>query len=347
MAKVYFVKGTNEDFMNGRGFDKVFAALKEVGLDGFSGKETLLKLHMGERGNEFYTKAPVIGHFVSGFIKAGLKPFLFDTCVRYPGSRHTKEDHLATAKEHGFGDLGCPVVIGNEGNTIEVDVNGNMLGFEVANELCEAEYVISLAHGKGHMMTGFGGAIKAFGMGGVSKEAKGFVHSAGAPVMNNEEDCRLCAACMEACPNGAIKVGEKWVIDYGKCGGCDKCVRACPSGVLVWKQEEFDRMLAAAARACLDEFGPKNKPKKKIYVNVLTEIAKYCDCMSGGGPAIAPDIGIVISSDPVAIDAASIDLIEKVADKSLDEIHDVDSRLHVKYGQELGMGETKYELVEL
>lgn len=344
-------------FIPGSGFagdeeatQKVVKALNRSGLAQFSSQRVLVKLHMGERGNKFYLKPPVIKVFLDILKAVGAKPYLFDTVVKYPGSRDTKERYLATAKRHGFDRLGCPIIIGNEGNAIKVDINGTTYAFEVAKELCEAEYVLSVAHGKGHMMTGFGGSIKAFGMGGVSKESKGFIHEAAAPVVDGKK-CELCFACLETCPEAAISKSEGRIeIDYTKCEGCEKCVRTCPSGAMEWKEEEFDIMLAAAARACLDESSPqnpKNKPKKKIYVNVLTDISKRCDCAINAGPVIAPDIGVVVSTDPVAVDAASIDLIEKASGKSLESIQQADPRLHVKYASELGMGSMKYSLVEV
>lgn len=343
MSRVAFID--YENFIKNR--DLIRKVLKDFGFESFTGERVLIKLHMGEAGNKFYLKPPLIKLFVDALKDVGAEPFLFDTVARYSGSRNTKEKYLHTAKQHGFDKLGCDLVIGNEGSPIEVDVKGTKYAFEVAKELCEAECVLSVAHGKGHLMTGFGGSVKAFGMGGVSKESKEFIHVAGAPVMKNSEACRLCAACMEACQNEAIRVDDKWIIDYSKCNGCERCVRACPYGAIEWKEEEFDLMLAAAARACLNEFGPKNKPKKKIFVNVLIDISKRCDCMVRAGPIIAPDVGVVVSNDPVAVDASSIDLIEKSAGKSLKEIQQADPRLHVKYAEELGAGEMKYELVKL
>jgi hypothetical protein len=131
---------------------------------------------------------------------------------------------------------------------------------------------------------------------------------------------------------GAIeKKGDNIVVDYTKCSGCERCIRACPSGALTWRQEEFDLMLAAGATACLNTFGANNKPKKKIFVNVLVGISKRCDCASNAGPVIAPDVGVVVSDDPVAADAASIDLIERAAGKSLKGIENADPRSHVRY----------------
>jgi uncharacterized Fe-S center protein len=104
-------------------------------------------------------------------------------------------------------------------------------------------------------------------------------------------------------------------------------------------------MLAAGAAACLNTFGANNKPKRKIFVNVLVDIAKRCDCSSNAGPVIAPDIGVIVSNDPVAADAASIDLIEKAMGKSMKEMENADPRLHVRYAQQLGVGRMEYDMV--
>ena len=341
-SRVIFID--SENFKN-KG--KVYKALEFFGIKAFEGKQVLVKLHMGEDGNKYFLKPPVIKPFIDILKTIGAKPFVFDTAVMYAGSRHTKKEYLKTAKKHGFDKLGCPIIIGNEGNAIETDVNGRRYAFEVANELCDVECVLSIAHGKGHLMTAFGGSIKAFGMGGVSKESKEFIHGAAAPVIKDSEKCRLCGSCMEVCPRAAIKVGDSWTIDYTKCNGCERCVRTCPYNVLEWKEEEFDLMLAAAAHACLNEFGPKNRPKKKIFFNILIDISKRCDCAVHAGPVIAPDIGMVVSDDPVAADAASIDLIEKAIGKSLKDVQGADPRLHVKYAEQLGMGSMDYELVKV
>ncbi|MFH1623385.1 MAG: DUF362 domain-containing protein [Candidatus Aenigmatarchaeota archaeon] len=352
--KVIFIPGTRGDFEDGKNLDKILAAMNEFGLEDFSKKKVLLKLHMGERGNKFYLKPAVVRHFVDALLAIGAKPFLFDTAVKYEGGRDTKEKYAATAKEHGFDKLGCPVVIGNEGRSVAVGMKGatseQTYAFEVAKEVCDAEFILSVAHGKGHMMSGFGGSIKAFGMGGVSKESKGFIHAAGAPVLGNAEACRLCGECMEGCPMKAITVvksGDRagWRIDYGKCFGCQRCVKICPNNAIVWKGEEFDLMLAAGAAACLSNFNGGNKPKKAIFINVLVDISKRCDCASSAGPVIAPDVGVVVSDDPVAADAASIDLIEKAAGKGLKEIQNVDPRSHARYAEKLGMGGMEYDMI--
>lgn len=354
-AKVVFIPGTRADLKAGKNFEKIISAMNSFGLKDFASKDVLVKLHMGERGNKFYLKPPVIKQFVDALLAIGARPFLFDTAVKYEGGRNTPEKYMATAKEHGFCELGCPVVIGNDGHSVPVDMRGTTdmpeYAFEVADELRDAEFVLSVAHGKGHMMSGFGGSVKAFGMGGVSKESKGFIHAAGAPVLSNAEACRLCGVCMEGCPMKAITVvksGAKagWSIDYGKCFGCQRCVKTCPQKALVWKGEQFDLMLAAGATACFTE-SERNKKKKAVFVNVLVDIAKRCDCASDAGPVISPDVGVVVSDDPVAADAASIDLLEKAMGRTLESVQSVDPRAHVRYAAKLGMGRMEYDMVRV
>lgn len=352
-AKVVFIPGTRADFEAGKNFEKIISAMDGFGLKSFAKKDVLVKLHMGERGNKFYLKPPTIKHFVDALLAIDAKPFLFDTAVKYEGGRNTKEKYAATAKEHGFDKIGCPVIIGNEGRSVSVDMKGTTgqpaYAFEVANEVCDAECILSVAHGKGHMMSGFGGSIKAFGMGGVSKESKGFIHAAGAPVLADGTACKLCGVCMEGCPMKAITIIKSgsnagWNIDYGKCFGCQRCVKTCPNHAIVWKGEEFDLMLAAGATACFTP-GNINKPKKAIFVNVLVDIAKRCDCASDAGPVISPDIGVVVSDDPVAADAASIDLIDEAMGSTLESVQAVDPRAHVRYAAKLGMGSVEYDII--
>lgn len=345
MSKVIFIQSTREELERGEKNSEILSALKEFGFAEFTGEKVLVKLHMGESGNEYYIKPNVTKHFVDPLKELNAKPFLYDTAVKYFGGRNTKEKYSKTAKEHGFDKIGN-VIIGNEGKTVNVKVNKSVYGFEVADEVCGSENILSVAHGKGHMMTGFGGSIKAFGMGGVSKESKGFIHAAGAPILEDEDACQLCGICAESCPRDAIKVDKRWNIDYGKCFGCERCVESCPHDALKWKGEDFDLMLAAGSCACLNKFDSNNKLKNKIFVNVLVDISKHCDCASNAGPIISPDIGIVISDDPVAIDNASIDLIKEFTGKSLKEIQGVDPKRHVRYGEVLGMGEMKYELIK-
>ena len=79
----------------------------------------------------------------------------------------------------------------------------------------------------------------------------------------------------------------------------------------------------------------------------MKRISKSCDCDPSAGPVICPDIGYLVSTDPVAIDAASLDLIyEKKPDVFRKENH-IDPYDQIRYGEEIGFGTSAYHLVEL
>ena len=84
---------------------------------------------------------------------------------------------------------------------------------------------------------------------------------------------------------------------------------------------------------------------KSLFINVLTRISKDCDCMGHTFKKISPDIGILVSRDPVALDAASLDLVEKQAGMQLSQIaHDIPYRFQLEYAAELGFGTLDYTL---
>jgi uncharacterized Fe-S center protein len=93
-------------------------------------------------------------------------------------------------------------------------------------------------------------------------------------------------------------------------------------------------------------FAVTKSVKNKIgYINYLIKITKDCDCMSKNGKLIAEDIGILSSLDPVAVDMASVDLLNEGKDRDvLKENFDVDWSVQLKYGEKIGLGTTKYVL---
>lgn len=63
---------------------------------------------------------------------------------------------------------------------------------------------------------------------------------------------------------------------------------------------------------------------------------------------ITPDIGILVSNDPVALDAASLDLVEKKAEKTIAELaHDIPYRFQLDYAEEINFGNRDYDLISL
>ena len=149
------------------------------------------------------------------------------------------------------------------------------------------------------------------------------------------------------CPVEAISLGEKnVVIDRKKCLGCGQCLTVCRFEAVVYNwgatYETLQKKMTEHAWGVI-----RGKEKKVLFINFLTKISKDCDCMTTY-ENITDDIGVLISYDPVAIDAASIDLVEKYSGKKLSELaYDIPYMFQIDYAREIGFGNPDYELVEI
>jgi uncharacterized Fe-S center protein len=98
------------------------------------------------------------------------------------------------------------------------------------------------------------------------------------------------------------------------------------------------------------------------YMSFLTRITPDCDCVPWSDAAIVPDIGILASTDPVAIDAAAYDLVNaqtgfldselhshhtKGGDKFKGTWKDTDGYRQIRYAVEIGLGSGKYDLIRI
>jgi uncharacterized Fe-S center protein len=287
-----------------------------------------VKLHMGEAGNRYFIKPEFVKKIIKILGEMNTKPFLFDSPVMYPGSRDTIGKYYDTAMRHGFTgqDIGCPVIISDD----SVKVRGKHIEYEVCRDIAEADGILVISHVKGHMCTGFGGAIKNLGMGGVSKNTKRSIHVNGQPSCTGE--CTLCGTCVEICPVDAVKIDkEKVVFDYNfGCWGCGVCAEHCPENTLTYRKASFDELIADSAHAVL-----KGK-EKQFYINVVNDITRLCDCLSDPGEILIPDVGIVLSDDIVDAERNSLKEINDKAGKDLfREVHRKNAGKHVEEMEKL------------
>jgi uncharacterized Fe-S center protein len=193
---------------------------------------------------------------------------------------------------------------------------------------------------KGHIASGMGGAIKNFGMGGVTKETKRAMHHGSKPLFQKNK-CTYCGMCAELCPFESITVEkETWKQNKRKCFGCGVCVDACSSAALSYIDADFQYVLACAAKACVQD-------KHVLYLNDVNRIAKSCDCDPFAGPEICPDIGFLLSDDIVAVDKASLDLIHDVKSDIFEKENHVSPLKQIKYGEEIELGSSLYKLISL
>lgn len=317
---------------------KLPQALSHFSLKSFAGKKVPVKLHMGEKKNPYFVRPELVKDVVRELKKASADPFLLDTTVAYQGSRYTKTEYQNLAKNHGFTqkNVGCDVIIDDTG--VPTVVEGRT--YEVAFHLKHSTHIFAISHVKGHIQSGMGGAIKNFGMGGVTKETKIKIHDSSYPVYQKDA-CTYCGVCAEICPFHAIKVNEdSWDYREKECFGCGACVDACPSKALSFQDADLQFLLACSAKACV-------QGKTVLYLNELKRIAKGCDCDPNAGPIICPDIGYLLSDDPVAIDKASLDLIHTIKGNVFIKVNKIDPLKQINYGEQIGLGSSSYELIKI
>ncbi len=276
------------------------------------GDKVCIKVHFGEEGNTSYLRPAYARLLVNKLKDLGAEPFLTDSNTLYRGSRHTTEDHLITARNHGFTEenIGAPIVIADE----FVEIEGSSIGSRpvwVARVALEADSLLIITHVTGHVVFGYAGALKNVSMGLASQAGKQVMHSDLKPLVK-EEKCVACGTCRDYCPVNAIaQEGEaKAKINHLRCIGCGECIAVCPVGAIpiLWKTETalISPKSAAYAHAVMAE-----KKGKSLFVNLLIDIAPDCDCCDWSDPAFVPDQGILVSHDIVAVDQAAVDLLQK------------------------------------
>ena len=228
----------------------------------------------------------------------------------------------------------------------------------------DADIVISLAHFKGHEMTGFGGAIKNLGMGSGSRAGKMEQHCNGKVTVNSNL-CRGCRRCAKECGSNAITyVNNKAVIDKNICKGCGRCIGACGFDAISnenWDAgDKLDRKMAEYAQAVCQD-------RPCFHINMAMDISPNCDCHGENDAPILPDVGMFASFDPVAIDQACVDACQKLTpftDSQLGENlakpnwhhhhdHFLDSNPNVhwketlEHSEKIGIGTREYELINM
>ena len=324
---------SNDDVL----FEYLAARLRDV----FAPRDRVaIKMHMGEPGNAYYVGAPFTKRVVECLAGLGARPFIFDSPVVYSSPRNNDRGYRAAAAEHGFAkeSIGCPVVVSNR----SVAVKGVHMKYRLCREPLEADGVLLLTHVKGHVACGMGGAVKNVGMGCAAKETKGAIHEGGEPVY--AEGCTQCGECAANCPTQNIKLetngpcfGATW------CPGCSNCVLVCPAGCIKPRVAPFDELLAESASLAHERF------KKRFALNVLRNVAKFCDCMSDAGPLVAKDVGVVCAPDMVAADAASLEMIARSTGRKdlFAELHKHSPWEHVRAAARFSGRETAVAIREI
>lgn len=293
-SKVYYIRDISPESLV-----KIYRAL---GVKAHG--RVAVKISSGEDGGNYYLKPAFIGKLVKD-----VNGTIIECNTAYPGSRNTTEKHWATIKKHGFENIAKVDIMDADGSMkIPVTDKKHIQYDIVGKDLANYDFMINLAHFKGHAMAGFGGVLKNQSIGVASSAGKAYIHTAGKTDQPSE----------------------------------------------LWKnlpaQDDFLESMAAAAQGVSNHFGKKNI----IYIDVMNNLSVDCDCDSHPATPKLKDMGILASTDPVALDQACVDkvfnhkatagddekpLIERI--KRQDGTHILD------YAAKIGLGSQKYQIIEI
>lgn len=262
-----------------------------------------IKISTGESQQTNHLRPDFIAPFVEH-----VNGRLVECNTAYGGSRSTTEDHLRAIEERGY----MNVDIMDAEDTMRLPVTDTKwIQYDiVGSHLANYDFMINLAHFKGHVMGGFGGVLKNQSIGVASSSGKAYIHSAG--VTDDVNECWNHTA----------------------------------------NQDGFLESMAAAAQAVHNYF--KQDGRNIVYINVMNNMSVDCDCNAHPAAPMLKDIGILASTDPVALDKACLDLVfghESVkgddADPLIERIKSRHGTHIVEYAEKLGLGSTTYRLVNL
>ncbi len=164
-SKVYFTKEITSDSLI-----KIYESLG-VTLSGKVG----VKVSTGEDGAKGYLKADLIGPLVKK-----LNGTIIECNTAYPGKRTDSVNHMEVAKKHGFTEFADVDIMDTNGEFRIPVHNGKHLKYDLIGEnFKNYDSILNLAHGKGHMMGGFGANLKNQSIGIASRNGKAYIHSCG------------------------------------------------------------------------------------------------------------------------------------------------------------------------
>lgn len=263
-----------------------------------------VKISTGEAGGHNFLKPTLIRSLVDK-----VNGTIVECNTAYPGRRNSTAEHWKVVGEHGFDSIAAVDLMDAEGNLrIPIRDKKHLKYNIVGSHLPFYDFMINLAHFKGHAMGGFGGVLKNASIGVASSDGKAYIHSAG-------------------------KVQSQ---------------RA------VWQnlpaQDYFLESMAAAAQSIHDYFGEGNI----VYINVMNNMSVDCDCDSHPAEPKMKDVGILASTDPVALDKACLDIIFNHQASEGDDNKPLIQRINrqhgtyiVDYAEQIGLGKKTYKLVYL
>ncbi len=328
-SKVYFT-----EVINAQSLLKIYKYINQE-MKGKIG----VKVHFGEEGNPNFLNP----RLYTELIKETQGTFV-ETNVLYVSKRRYTNTHIELAKEHGF-DFAPIDILDSAGDSIIKFDTKHFKEIKVGKHFFNYDSYVIVSHFKGHGSAGFGGAIKNVSMGLASIAGKMALHANDVPTTKPEK-CIQCGICVKECPGNAITLNPLR-IDKNKCIGCAKCIGECPVQAfgVPWgstNQNDFLEKLVEYALVIMNS-------KKMVFINVLANISKSCDCSKHAGKPFVRDIGILASTDIVALEQASHDMVDKemTCDDAFVKVGNPSGKHQIDYAFQLKLGNKKYIIINI
>jgi hypothetical protein len=203
--------------------------------------------------------------------------------------------------------------------------------------------------------------LKNLGMGCASRRGKMELHTSGKPAIE-PSGCRGCGKCQKICAHDALSLeGKKMILDQSKCVGCGRCIAMCPFDAIYSMFDEHmdivNSKIVEYSKAVIDG-------KPNFHISLIMDVSPLCDCHDNNDMPIVPNVGMVASTDPVALDLACVELCQdqpmipgSVLYNECDGVKPKDIfaitnkgthwQSHFSHAKEIGLGDGSYELVKL
>ena len=260
-----------------------------------------VKVHSGEKGNQNYLHPEFLRTMIDY-----IGGTMVECNTAYGGARNTTEKHRELMKEHEWTKYFKVDIMDAEGPDLTLKIPNGILIKEnyVGKNIQNYDSCLVISHFKGHVMGGYGGALKQLSIGFGSSRGKAYQHSGG------KTD------------------------DQGECWS-----KTC-------SDKEFKEAMADAASSVVEYF-----KGNMAFINLMVNISPDCDCDGNARPPAMKDIGILSSTDPVALDRACLDLIYNSDDEGkavlIERIEKLLGPHVIEAAEELGIGSSEYELIQV
>ncbi len=239
---------------------------------------------------------------------------IVESCTAYGGDRMNVADHWKVVHEHGFDSL-FAVDLMDEYDEIRIPVR----------DRTHIKYDIVGGHLANYDFMVCLNHFKGHPMGGYGGALK-----------------NLSIGC-------ASRNGKAYIHSAGKMTTLDVAKLWTPE--YIGNQDGFLESMAAAAQAVVDYF---NNARGIVYISVMNNMTVDCDCVAHPAPVKLKDYGILASTDPVALDQACVDIINRQEVTAENDPTDLLARIDKQHGthtidwaEKIGVGSKKYEIVEL